>query len=278
MPKIVNRIRKKKGSYRQGFTLIELLVVIAIIAILAAMLLPALSKAKDKAKGIACLSNSKQIGVASVMYTDDYKNYIVPQNVPITPNDPKPDATWIVQNPNAIFWEDLLRLGGYMKTFSAFDCPSLQNVAGKQIGGSVATNHMLGIGINWPEVGQGITNLRKMNQVQSPSLCIGFADAGSVTTATASEPTGDGWVPDLAYDAVLQQYLGYGCAFFRSPSGTGNYPSGDARSLPRHAKRVNWLFMDAHATLSRNSAAGWNLPRMDAGNLWAIDHNTPTVP
>lgn len=74
---------------RNGFTLIELLVVIAVIAILAGLLLPAIAKAKQRAKATACLSNLKQIGVAAQMYAHDSEGVLL-----LDATIPDPNITW----------------------------------------------------------------------------------------------------------------------------------------------------------------------------------------
>ena len=101
------------------FTLIELLVVIAIIAVLASILLPALNKTMEKGRSISCVNNLKQLGIAMLMYTDDYDNFF-----PIKAAGAEHRFCWsrLIAEP---YFNITFSTGGNPKTSTkAFHCPS----------------------------------------------------------------------------------------------------------------------------------------------------------
>ena len=98
-----------RRDVRNGFTLIELLVVVAVIAILAGLLLPAIAKAKERARAAQCISNLKQIGVAAHMYAHDFEGILQ-----LDPVIPDPNVTW-----GTILFTNL-----HLEAKDIFVCPS----------------------------------------------------------------------------------------------------------------------------------------------------------
>jgi prepilin-type N-terminal cleavage/methylation domain-containing protein/prepilin-type processing-associated H-X9-DG protein len=235
---------KRAPHKNRAFTLIELLVVIAIIAILAAVLFPVFAKARESANKTSCLSNLKQTGLASILYSNDHEEAFVPLGV--TDSNTGVVSYWHSGQLNGVWDDKWGLLFPYMGGKEIHDCPSASRVK--------IANPTIKF---WPAYGvyyptttdtDGTIHPAKMGQVKNPAQTVWYADAAAINRSSGGLIR----VAGLAAPSSKTPYL-----------------------HARHNGIANVVWMDGHASgitpIYRSDQSGWwsqaNLQANSVGDL-----------